>query len=140
MRFELTLNRYRFSTSDNITLDFHYQSANIVKYRTDVTFGFLDLLVSFGGIAGLFLGCSILSGVEILYYLFVIAMTMAKRLSKKAQNILNKHSSEIKVAGANYNHKKFSHKANNIKVIKIQSLSDNDNIKAKLQNTNQTRY
>jgi hypothetical protein len=35
-----------------MTIDFHYQSANIVKYRTDVTFGALDLMVSFGGIAG----------------------------------------------------------------------------------------
>lgn len=37
---------------DNMTIDFHYQSANIVKYRTDLTFGALDLMVSFGGIAG----------------------------------------------------------------------------------------
>lgn len=29
-------------------------------------------MVSFGGIAGLFLGCSILSAVEIFYYFFVI--------------------------------------------------------------------
>lgn len=57
---------------DNLTLDFHYQSANLVKYRTDITFGWLDLMVSFGGIAGLFLGCSILSAVEIFYYFFVI--------------------------------------------------------------------
>ena len=30
---------------------------------------YISLTVGFGGIAGLFLGCSILSGVEILYFL-----------------------------------------------------------------------
>lgn len=43
----------------------------MVKYRTDITFGWLDLLVGFGGIAGLFLGCSILSGVECFYCLTI---------------------------------------------------------------------
>lgn len=32
------------SIGDNMTLDFHYQSSTIVKYRTDVTFGWLDLM------------------------------------------------------------------------------------------------
>ena len=67
---------------DNLTLDFHYQSANLVKYRTDITFGFLDLMVSFGGIAGLFLGCSILSAVEIFYYFFVILIISMRKFKK----------------------------------------------------------
>lgn len=37
-------------------------------YLFEVLFGWVDLLVSFGGIAGLFLGFSLLSGVEIIYY------------------------------------------------------------------------
>lgn len=45
----------------------------MVKYRTDVKFGWLDLLVGFGGVAGLFLGCSILSGVEF-FYCFTIGL------------------------------------------------------------------
>lgn len=40
----------------------------IIRYKREVLFGWVDLLVSFGGIAGLFLGFSLLSGVEILYY------------------------------------------------------------------------
>lgn len=67
---------------DNLTLDFHYQSANLVKYRTDITFGWLDLMVSFGGIAGLFLGCSILSAVEIFYYFFVILIFALRKFKK----------------------------------------------------------
>lgn len=40
----------------------------IIRYKREVLFGWVDLLVSFGGIAGLFLGFSLLSGVEIVYY------------------------------------------------------------------------
>lgn len=39
-----------------------------VKYTRSVRFGWTDLFVSFGGIAGLFLGCSILSIIEFGYY------------------------------------------------------------------------
>ena len=31
-------------SGDNMTLDFHFQSSKIVKYQTDVTFGYLDLI------------------------------------------------------------------------------------------------
>lgn len=40
----------------------------IIRYKREVLFGWVDLLVSFGGIAGLFLGFSLLSAVEIIYY------------------------------------------------------------------------
>lgn len=79
-----------FSIGDNITIDFHYQTASIVKYRTDVTFGALDLMVSFGGIAGLFLGCSILSGVEIVYYLMLIALMVIKKVKISLSKFLTK--------------------------------------------------
>lgn len=125
-----------------MTLDFHYQSANIVKYRTDVTFGWLDLMVSFGGIAGLFLGCSILSGVEIVYYILIISFIMLKKLKKRTDIFLHRHSNQIRVAEMQRSREKsFRRKAENIKVIKIQSLSEIDaNEKAKLSNSNRTRY
>lgn len=37
-------------------------------YKREVRFGYLDLLVSFGGIAGLFLGYSLFVSIEIGYY------------------------------------------------------------------------
>lgn len=40
-----------------------------VVYKREVRFGWLDLLVSFGGIAGLFVGYSLLTTVELGYYL-----------------------------------------------------------------------
>ncbi|XP_037910068.1 pickpocket protein 19-like [Hermetia illucens] len=55
-------------TEEMIILDVHYQHGTLIKYRTDVVYGWLDLLVAFGGIAGLFMGASVLSGVELFYY------------------------------------------------------------------------
>lgn len=48
----------------------------IIRYKREVLFGWVDLLVSFGGIAGLFLGFSLLSGVEIVYYFTMRACCM----------------------------------------------------------------
>ncbi|XP_066997698.2 pickpocket protein 11 isoform X2 [Anabrus simplex] len=40
----------------------------LMRLKRDVLFGFTDVLVSIGGTAGLFLGCSILSFMEIFYF------------------------------------------------------------------------
>lgn len=103
-----------------MTIDFHFQSANLVKYRTDVTFSWLELMVSFGGIAGLFLGCSILSGVEILYYFFVIFFKILKKLKNHVENFMDKHSSQIGDPNANENQNQFNKK---VKIINIKSLN-----------------
>ncbi|XP_044264094.1 acid-sensing ion channel 5-like [Tribolium madens] len=39
-----------------------------MRLRRDIIFGFSDLLVYIGGMAGLFLGCSVLSFIEIIYF------------------------------------------------------------------------
>ncbi|KAK3932274.1 Pickpocket protein 11 [Frankliniella fusca] len=39
-----------------------------MRLKRDVIFGFIDVLVSVGGTAGLFLGCSVLSLIEIVYF------------------------------------------------------------------------
>ncbi|XP_059616576.1 sodium channel protein Nach-like [Phlebotomus argentipes] len=59
------------TTDNSVALDIHFKSSTMLRYRTDVTFGWLDLMVAFGGIAGLFLGCSLLSGAELVYYLTI---------------------------------------------------------------------
>ncbi|XP_055522415.1 sodium channel protein Nach-like [Wyeomyia smithii] len=53
-----------------------YLTWPIIRYKREVLFGWVDLLVSFGGIAGLFLGFSLLSGVEIIYYFTMRACCM----------------------------------------------------------------
>ncbi|CAH1155369.1 unnamed protein product [Phaedon cochleariae] len=57
-------------------LECQFVSWPMVRYKREVLFGWVDLLVSFGGIAGLFLGFSLLSGVEILYYFTIRACCM----------------------------------------------------------------
>ncbi|XP_055847339.1 pickpocket protein 19-like isoform X3 [Episyrphus balteatus] len=59
------------NSSSYVDLDVYYRFDSIVLYRTSLVFSWLDLVVSFGGIAGLFLGCSLISAVEILYFLCV---------------------------------------------------------------------
>uniref|UniRef100_A0A182N1I6 Uncharacterized protein n=1 Tax=Anopheles dirus TaxID=7168 RepID=A0A182N1I6_9DIPT len=53
-----------------------YLTWPIIRYKREVLFGWVDLLVSFGGIAGLFLGFSLLSGVEFLYFFTMRAFCM----------------------------------------------------------------
>lgn len=66
-------------------VNIEYLTWPIIKYKREVLFGWVDLLVSFGGIAGLFLGFSLLSGVEIIYYftLRAICMVYKSRVSTK---------------------------------------------------------
>ncbi|XP_065222143.1 pickpocket protein 19-like [Planococcus citri] len=57
------------NSSHEVMLDIHFRQSTCILYRTDVTFSLLDLLVAFGGCTGLFLGGSLLSCVELLYFL-----------------------------------------------------------------------
>uniref|UniRef100_A0A1I8M9E3 Amiloride-sensitive sodium channel n=1 Tax=Musca domestica TaxID=7370 RepID=A0A1I8M9E3_MUSDO len=52
-------------------VDVHYQSEVVIKYRTSLEFTSIDLIANFGGIFGLCLGASMVSAVELLYYLTV---------------------------------------------------------------------
>jgi hypothetical protein len=51
-----------------------------VRYRRDTLFSFEDLIVSFGGIAALFIGCNLWNISQML--VFIIA-TLVKRLHRK---------------------------------------------------------
>uniref|UniRef100_A0A1B0G173 Uncharacterized protein n=1 Tax=Glossina morsitans morsitans TaxID=37546 RepID=A0A1B0G173_GLOMM len=66
----------------------------IIRYKREVLFGWVDLLVSFGGIASLFLGFSLLSGVEIIYYFTIRACCMVyknrQELIETEERIRNK--------------------------------------------------
>ncbi|XP_028130109.2 sodium channel protein Nach-like [Diabrotica virgifera virgifera] len=66
----------------NSKLENKFVSWPMVRYKREVLFGWVDLLVSFGGIAGLFLGFSLLSAVEILYY-FSIRVYCTTRQKRK---------------------------------------------------------
>ncbi|XP_045473290.1 sodium channel protein Nach-like [Harmonia axyridis] len=61
---------------DISTMEIGFLSWPMIRYKREVLFGWVDLLVSFGGIAGLFLGFSLLSGVEMIYYFTIRAYFM----------------------------------------------------------------
>ncbi|KAJ8920125.1 hypothetical protein NQ315_011782 [Exocentrus adspersus] len=73
--------------SSSYKMDCQFVSWPMVRYKREVLFGWVDLLVSFGGIAGLFLGFSLLSGVEILYYFTVRACCMVVREKQELRKI-----------------------------------------------------
>lgn len=71
-------------------VNIEYLTWPIIKYKREVLFGWVDLLVSFGGIAGLFLGFSLLSGVEVIYYftLRAVCMVYKSRVSRATPILL----------------------------------------------------
>ncbi|EAT33714.1 AAEL014010-PA, partial [Aedes aegypti] len=70
----------KYSKTTNVTNDevvtIEFLTWPLIRYKREVLFGWVDLLVSFGGIAGLFLGFSLLSGVEIIYFFTMRACCM----------------------------------------------------------------
>ncbi|KAM3956870.1 pickpocket protein 11 [Aphomia sociella] len=63
------------------------------RYTREIVFHFQDLIVSFGGAAGLFLGASFISFVEILYFIFErIVMIFTKQKTTKQENIQERHA------------------------------------------------
>ena len=116
-------------------------------YRTDVTFGFLDLLGNctlfcescdikyyfsgFEGIAGLFLGCSNLSVAELVYYIFNFVFFKFFKSNYNNSKILQKN-----ISGDISRAKKFAtvieadkkRKNNkNTKVLRIQYIKEAEN-------------
>jgi amiloride-sensitive sodium channel len=73
-----------------VMLDVHYASKTMMKYRTDATFSGMDLIVGFGGIVSLFLGCSVLSGVEIIYFATIAMFWHRKRNKTTRDEIIGK--------------------------------------------------
>ncbi|XP_046401260.1 acid-sensing ion channel 3-like [Ischnura elegans] len=58
------------------------------RHKRDVLFGFSDLLGSMGGAAGLFLGCSLLSAVELVYFVTLRAFwALRERHSRRRRTV-----------------------------------------------------
>ncbi|XP_066904739.1 sodium channel protein Nach isoform X1 [Halyomorpha halys] len=70
------------NSMDEEPIEIGFVSWPMIRYKREVLFGWVDLLVAFGGIAGLFLGFSLLSGVEIIYYFTMRAACMIYRNSE----------------------------------------------------------
>jgi acid-sensing ion channel, other len=79
----------------SVLIDVHYATSTMLKYRTDVTFSFMDLIVGFGGIVSLFLGCSILSGFEIVYFSTVALFWHRKRIQAAQARLTKKIRAQL---------------------------------------------
>ncbi|XP_046832917.1 pickpocket protein 19-like [Vespa crabro] len=77
------------SGSKDIIVDIHFETQTSFRYKTDIVLTKLDLLVSFGGIIGLFLGGSLLSAVELIYYLLVLLYCCVSSWYKSAKRKVN---------------------------------------------------
>ncbi|XP_044729277.1 sodium channel protein Nach-like [Chrysoperla carnea] len=61
-----------------------------MRLKRDILFGFTDVLVYVGGMAGLFLGCSVLSFAEIIYFFTIRLFWFVIEYRKQTHIILNK--------------------------------------------------
>ncbi|KAF6216174.1 hypothetical protein GE061_000514 [Apolygus lucorum] len=84
--------KFNDGEQQNYTLEVGFVSWPMIRYKREVLFGWVDLLVAFGGIAGLFLGFSLLSGVEIIYYFTLRSFCMVYR--NKSELVELKHEAE----------------------------------------------
>ncbi|PSN55275.1 hypothetical protein C0J52_05821 [Blattella germanica] len=64
-------------------LDVYYKDLGAVKYQRQLAFDGMNLLVSFGGIAGLFLGVSLLTVVEMAYYSVRLAWAIYNNVNSR---------------------------------------------------------
>lgn len=71
-----------------ILLDIHFAEDFTLKYRTDVTFNEMDLIVGFGGIVSLFLGSSLMSVIEIIYYSTIALFNQYRRNRKVNKKVV----------------------------------------------------
>lgn len=79
-------------------------------YKREMRFGYFDLLVSFGGIAGLFLGYSLLTSIEFGYYFTLRTYCGAVvQLSRKQYNIITVHVVEKLPQKVNVNPKYYQY-------------------------------
>ncbi|KAH8332310.1 hypothetical protein KR074_000859 [Drosophila pseudoananassae] len=69
-------------------VEIFYQSGWFIQYQTTMRFTFVELLASFGGIIGLFLGASLLSAFELVYY-FTIGLFLYLHGDRKLDDTLN---------------------------------------------------
>ncbi|XP_036150603.1 pickpocket protein 19 [Monomorium pharaonis] len=77
---------------NDIILDVHYIGQTSFRYKTDIVITQMDLLVSFGGIIGLFLGGSLLSAVELVYYLVMAVFSSLRSRERTEERPKNRSS------------------------------------------------
>ncbi|XP_068081669.1 sodium channel protein Nach [Anabrus simplex] len=96
MNTRYDVERLQDSLQEFVVLELGFVSWPMYRYKREVLFGWVDLLVSFGGIAGLFLGFSLLSGVEVIYYFTMRACCMVCRDEEELMRLQDEYDREEK--------------------------------------------
>ncbi|XP_025198205.1 pickpocket protein 19-like [Melanaphis sacchari] len=78
--FRQFVNYEQLSSRYNVYLEVNYRELYATSYRRSMRYTTQDLLVSFGGLASLFLGCSLVSIVEILYIIYKSFLILVQNL------------------------------------------------------------
>ncbi|PSN51115.1 hypothetical protein C0J52_07973 [Blattella germanica] len=73
-----------------LNLQWRMENFPRMRVKRDMIFGFADLWVSIGGTGGLFLGCSVLSVIEIIYFftlrLIIYVWNVKRKSSSKSKS------------------------------------------------------
>ncbi|KAH8383005.1 hypothetical protein KR009_006223 [Drosophila setifemur] len=88
-------------------VDIFYQSGWFIQYQTTMRFTFVELLASFGGIIGLFLGASLLSAFELVYY-FSIGLYLHLRGNGEVEEPQTKIHSRPSVINVKFGQRKIT--------------------------------
>ncbi|XP_065356448.1 pickpocket protein 19-like [Calliphora vicina] len=109
-----------------IDLDVHFRFETMMVYRTSLVFSWVDLMVAFGGIAGLFLGCSLISVMELLYFVLVelpVFLFRELKTKNKPMNANNQLNNERQLSEIPYKSRNWG--VNN-RIMAVESLHNND--------------
>ncbi|KAF0746671.1 sodium channel protein Nach-like, partial [Aphis craccivora] len=82
------------SSRYDVYLEVNYRELYATSYRRSMRYTTQDLLVSFGGVASLFLGCSLVSIVEILYVIYKSFLVLAQHLYNN--NLAQRNKTDVK--------------------------------------------
>ncbi|XP_053960079.1 pickpocket protein 19-like isoform X1 [Anastrepha ludens] len=87
VRASLLPNAIQKLNNSHINMDFYFIRDSIVVFRTTVIYTWVDLLVNFGNATALFLGCSLISAVELIFYFCVYMPRRLWRAHKKLKKL-----------------------------------------------------
>jgi acid-sensing ion channel, other len=76
------------------SINIYFKEAYFTRLKRYEIYGFSDFLSSTGGIFGLFLGCSVISFIEIIYHLLTYCV---RKMKKHAGDIINNNSETTRI-------------------------------------------
>jgi amiloride-sensitive sodium channel len=76
---------YHFVVNSSSLVHIYFKELGIVKYSRDELYGIMDVIAACGGIVGLCMGFSLISGIELIYWFTLRLFIDHFRATKKKQ-------------------------------------------------------